>query len=126
MRGHVSTAVFRKGKVLQVHLLGPDRVPIPSGRLQEYNSVSNWIQSVMDIYNCRLFLKAESWDYYYDDSDTLVGPEFRAVTIDPAAASPASSAQQHQNPLERMAELLTQKKAITNELNTLVAQMSAA
>ncbi len=60
LQQRVSTAVFRNGRVLQVFVRGTSGRWCDYERLNDFNTVEEWIQSVMTVHKCPLVLVGES------------------------------------------------------------------
>jgi hypothetical protein len=114
-RRRVSTAVFLKdsGKVFQVF----KAIRRGDEHHQTFNTVGDWIQSVMAIHKCRLVLEGIN--------KSILQNEFRPVMIIPVVNTTDPIKMSQKAILERMTELLKQKQQITNELTSLMAQITA-
>jgi hypothetical protein len=127
-RHRVSTAVFHKGQVLRVCFIDPSGQNPHYAQRQTFNTVGDWVQSVMAAYDCALVLEGMS-DYYWNiKNKAALENEFRAITINPVAKAtptllkPAIMSQKAV--LARMAELLVQQARADQELSELVAQIT--
>jgi hypothetical protein len=79
----ISTAVFYKGRVLQMRLLDPYRPRVvPGARFKTFDSVASWIQYVADIYECPLILEGHSdANWRYKRNNSILMNVFTPVTI---------------------------------------------
>jgi hypothetical protein len=123
-RYRVSTAVFHNSQVLRVCFIDPSGARTTH---QTFNTVGDWIQSVMAAYDSPLVLEGLSnypnWNKLHRSA---LQNEFRPITINPVgkAVSSFKTAQPDQKAvLARMADLLAQQSMIDQELNSLMNQI---
>jgi hypothetical protein len=120
----VATASPRNGEILQVYTEDTNGKYIYSSYLQTFRTVSDWIDSVMTIHNQPLQLIGSAPRWWRRDNNALMTTHYAPILLTPTTAL-VETTKNKEVVLKRMAELLSQKNQITNELTALITQMTA-